>query len=365
MDLAIAHDWLLNRRGAEKVLREFCLFCDDLSIFTLFFDAEAVDPAIKQHSIYVSDLDRLPGVKHYYRYLLPWFRQGIEDHLVQNRDLLLSISHAVAKGIPHDSGIPHVCYCLTPMRYIWEPGLYESVLGRSWRGHLLQVFARRLREWDLESNEQVDYIVGISRAVQERVQRVYQRDCEVIYPCIDLDFYRPLDVIREDFYLVVSSLVPQKRIDLVVEAFNQNGKSMVLIGTGPLLRRLARRARPNIRFLGWRSDEDVREFYCKARALILPGEEEFGLVPIEAQACGCPVIAYGEGGVKETVIEEETGLFFREPTSQRLVEVIEEFERTGLDAHKIIANAQRFSRQRFRSDWECFFRKLGIDMRTC
>ncbi|MDA2927868.1 glycosyltransferase [Acidobacteria bacterium AH-259-G07] len=365
MDIAIAHDWLLNRRGAEKVLKEFCLCFEDLSIFTLFFNPDVVDPVIKQHSIYVSKLDRLPGIKHYYRYLLPWFQLGIETHSVRDKDVLLSISHAVAKGIPHQAGIPHVCYCHTPMRYLWEPGLYQSFLVGSWRGRVLDLFARRLQKWDLKSNQRVDYFVTISRTVQKRIERAYGRESQVIYPCIDLEFFQPYDVPREDFYLVVSALVPHKRLELAVQALNQNGKALLVVGTGPLRRRLARKAGSNIQFLGWVSDEDVRMLYCRARALVLPGPEELGLVPIEAQACGCPVIAYGEDGATETVIEGKTGLFFRQPTAESLLEAVRLFEGTNFDVREIVTNAQRFSRQRFRAEWQQFFKNLGLNVQMC
>ena len=310
--VAISHDWLLRHRGGEKILKEFCLNFEDLAIFTLFFRPDRIDPAIGEHSIFVSPLGRWPGVNHYYPYLLPFFRYGIERFYVQEVDVLLSISHAVAKGIPHASGIPHICYCLTPMRYLWSEQLYFPKPEWSLKRKLLNVFSKRLRAWDLASNRGVDFFVAISQTVSKRIQKIYGRPSQVIYPCIDAEFFHPLDVPREEFYLIVSSLVPYKRIDLAVEAFNQNGKSLLIAGEGSLRRKLSSKARPNVRFLGWQPNEEIRRLYSQARALIFPGTEDLGLVPLEAQACGCPVIAYGEGGATETVTEGETGLFFVE-----------------------------------------------------
>ena len=359
--LAISHDWLIRQRGAENVLKEFCLAFKDVSIYALFLHPQAIDPVIRRQSVYVSPLGRWPGVRYYYRYLLPRFPSGMDHFQVTGVDLLLSISHAVAKGIPHESQIPHICYCLTPIRYLWsERRLYFRNSQRSIRERLLEIFSKRLQDWDLESNRGVDFWVAISRTVQERIQRTYGRQSDVIYPCVDLELFQPLDLDREDFYLVVSRLVSHKWIDLAVEAFNRNGKPLLIVGEGSLRRHLARRARSNVRFLGWQPDQEVRRLYCRARALIFPGTEDFGLVPVEAQACGCPVIAYGEGGATETVIEGETGLFFRGASAASLCEAVQQFERRPWDPVKAVANGRRFSRSRFLSEWQQYFRRRGF-----
>lgn len=362
--IAIAHDWLLRHRGGERVLKEFCQRFKNVSIYTLFFDAEAVHPVIKLQAIYVSRLGRLPGARHYYRYLLPWFRRGIEHFHVRKADLLLSISHAVAKGIPHETSIPHVCYCLTPMRYLWEERkLYFPNRRPSFQEELLERVSHKLRQWDLESNRSVDFFVAISHTVKERIKRTYDRDAEVIYPCVDLELFHPANGGRRKrggFYLVVSSLAPYKRIELAIEAFNRCGKPLLIAGDGPMRHRLARRAKSNIRFLGWITDEELCRLYNTAQGLIFPGVEDFGLVPLEAQACGCPVIAYGEGGATETVIEEETGLFFRDATVEALLGAIDVFEKTRFEERRIVENACRFSSDRFRFEWKRFFQKNGL-----
>lgn len=360
--LAIAHDWLLNARGAERVLAEFCAVLPEISIYTLFLDPETVTETVKRHSVYVSSWDRLPAVRRYYRLLLPFFPRAASTLQVRDVDAMLSISHSVAKAIPRAAGIPHVCYCLTPMRYLWEPQLYGDALNGSLRGWLLRFIADDLKRHDLRSSRSVDHFVAVSRTVQERIQRVYGRSSLVIHPCADLEFFSPADLEREDFYLIVSALVPQKRIDLAIEAFNRSGRKLLIAGSGPLRAALERGAADNIQFLGWRTDEQVRELYRRARALVFPGTEDFGLVPVEAQGCGCPVAAFGEGGLTETVVEGETGLFFAESAADSLNLTLDRLERSSFDPSKIVANAQRFSRSRFRAQWREFFRRLNLDV---
>ena len=226
---------------------------------------------------------------------------------------------------------------------------------------LLKLLSRSLRSWDTQANQSVDSFVAVSRTVQERIRRTYGRESRVIYPFVDVDFFRPASTSREDFYLIVSGLVPNKRISLAIEAFNRSGKALRIVGSGPLLRRLRRMARPNVQFLGWQPDDEVRKLYQTARGLIFPGHEDFGLVPVEAQACGCPVIAYGEGGVTESVVDEETGIFFRDSTADALRGAVDSFEKNSLQEGKMIQNAKRFSRARFWSDWRQCLLDLGLD----
>lgn len=360
--LAIAHDWLLNRRGAERVLKEFCLGLDRLEIHTLFLRSRLIDDAILRHPIQSSLLSRLPGVPSYYRYLLPLYPAAAKGLKVNGVDALLSISHVAAKCVAHNPDIPHFCYCLTPARFLWAPELYEPELNGSWKGRLLDALSGRLKQWDLDCNSGVDRFVTISQTVRDRIRRVYGYDSTVIHPCIDLDLFQPSDVDREDFYLMVSGLVPQKRLDLAVEAFTRNGKPLWIVGEGPLRRRLERLAGPQIRFLGWQTDSEVAGLYRRARALIFPSLDEFGLVPVEAQACGCPIIAFGKGGVTETVIEGTTGVFFRSSTPEALTEAVEELERDGVDPAKCVENARGFSRQRFFSQWKSFFEDAGVKL---
>lgn len=359
--VAICHDSLLNQRGAERVLAELCRNSASLSIYTLLFDSTLLGSALDRHLVYVSPLRRLPVPRNYYRYLLPLFPYAIRQFQVRNVELLISISHSVAKGIPHDPEVPHICYCLTPMRYLWEPSLYQPDLKGPLRRILLRLLSSHLRSWDTQTNQSVDSFVAVSRTVQQRILRTYSQESRVIYPFVDLDFFRPTASSREDFYLIVSGLVPNKRISLAVEAFNRSGKALRIVGSGPLLRRLRRMARPNVQFLGWQPDDEVRRLYQTARGLVFPGHEDFGLVPVEAQACGCPVIAYGEGGVTESVVAGETGVFFQDRTPDALREAVEVLEKSPLEEGKMIQNAKHFSRDRFWSEWRQCLGELGLD----
>lgn len=344
----------MSPRGAERVLKEFCRFSGLLSLYVLFLSPGRIDPLIKRHVVFASTLSRLPGVERYYRYLLPLFPRAVERLRVRNADLLLSISHSVAKGISRDPDIPHVCYCLTPMRYLWRTELYGEELRSSWQGLCLKLVSGRLKKWDVETSPRVDHFVAISRTVAERIRSVYNRQAEVIYPCVDLDTFEPRNAPREEFYLMASALVPHKRVELAVEAFNRLGRPLWIVGNGPLSSRLKRRARRNVRFMGWLPDPELRDLYCRARALIFPGVEDFGLVPVEAQACGCPVIALGEGGATETVREGETGLFFDEPSPESLLQRVHDFERSRFDPRRAVEHARRFSRRRFFAEWRSY-----------
>ena len=358
--VAICHDWILDPRGAERVLVELTSGWDRLEINTLFLDSASLHPSLQDRTIFVSTLNRLPGVRHYYRYTLPFFRRGALSLRVQEVDLVLSISHSVAKSFPRRAGIPHVCYCLTPMRYLWEPHLYGKELNASWRGLALSYWARSLKSWDLETSGSVDYFVAISKTVQKRIKQVYGRGSALIYPCTDLDFYTPSSDRRKEFFLVVSGLVPQKRLDLAIQALNRRGDRLLVVGSGPLSRVLQKRAGSNIKFLGWQSDEAIRDLYREARALIFPGLEDFGLVPVEALACGCPVIAFGEGGVTEVVEDGATGLFFPKQTVASLLEALERFESIRFRPDGLRQSVQRFSRSNFRQSWQEFFAKVGL-----
>ncbi len=358
--VVICHDWILDPRGAERVLVELASGWDRLEINTLFLDPAGLHPSLQERTVFASALNRLPGVRGYYRYTLPFFPRASLSLIVRNADLVLSISHSVAKAFPREPGIPHVCYCLTPMRYLWEPHLYGKEIRSFLRGLALSYWARSLKSWDRETSGSVDYFVAISKTVQERIKRVYGRDSTVVYPCTDLDFYTPSPVKGEDFFLVVSGLVPQKRLDLAIHAFNLRGDRLLVVGSGPLSRVLRKRARSNIEFLGWQSDETIRELYRKARALIFPGLEDFGLVPVEALACGCPVIAFGEGGATEVVEDGATGVLFPEQTVPSLLEALESFDSIRFQPTLLRQSVQRFSRRRFRQSWQDFFAKVDL-----
>ena len=272
-------------------------------LYTLLHRRGAVSPAVERLRPRASFLNRLPGVHDYYRWLLPLMPFAAASLSLPPCDLVVSFSHCAAKGVRVPRGAVHVCYCFTPMRYAWH--MRDSYFGRAsfpngslGTRRVLDGVLERLRTWDRRTAAGVTHFLAISKTVQRRIDECYNRDSTVIYPPVDTDFYRPADepTPREDFYLVVSAFAPYKRLDLAVTACERLGRPLVVVGTGQDEGRLRRLAGPSVRFLGWRSDEAIRDLMRRCKALLFPGEEDFGIVPVEAMACGTPVIAYGRGG---------------------------------------------------------------------
>ncbi|HWB08157.1 MAG TPA: glycosyltransferase [Pirellulales bacterium] len=370
MKLALVHDWLTGMRGGEKCLAAVCRRFPEAELFTLLHARGRLSPEIERMRINTSFLQRLPWIKRHYRYWLPAMPRAIESfRLPADLDLVVSFSHAVAKGVRPPPGVPHVCYCFTPMRYAWqlrgdyfadeaaeEPSPLASVL-RLPRRKLSRARERlldRVREWDRATSHRVTHYVAISRTIAQRITECYDRTSQVIYPPVDTDFFIPSAVSREEFYLCVSALVPYKKIELAIEACRRLGRPLVVIGSGPEARRLKKLAGRETRFLGWQSDETIRDYLGRCRALIFPGHEDFGIVPVEAQACGAPVIAYGRGGVTETVIAADetrvgSGVFFDEPTADSLVDALRWAETHPQQLSSSLARKQavRFNADRY------------------
>ncbi len=337
-------------RGGEKCLEALCELFPNAPIFTLFHEKGKISHTIARHPIHTSFLQSFPGVLRAYRYYLPFFPAAAEAFDVQAYDMVISLSHCVAKGVKKRKGAVHVCYCFTPMRYAWN--FFDDYFGR--RNIFFKASTRfvieRLKRWDLESSSRVDHFVAISNHVKNRIRDVYKKEAAVVYPPVDTDFYVPSSKIHtEDFYLIVSALVPYKKIDLAVEVFNQLGKPLVIIGSGPEMPDLKKKAKPHIQFLGWQTDEAIRDYYRRSKALIFPGEEDFGIVPLEAQACGRPVIAFKAGGALETVIDNRSGVFFDEASTDSLAEAVLDFEKMNFNPGESRANAVRFGRERFKT----------------
>ena len=349
--VALSHDWLNGMRGGEKCLEAFCELYPDSTIHTLFYDKGKLSDLIARRPILTTRLQNFPNIFTQYRNYLPFFPKAIEAFDLKGYDLILSTSHCVAKGIRKQNGALHVCYCFTPMRYAW--GFFEEYFGRKdvFSKWLITYFMKRLKAWDLRSNQNVDHFVAISHHVKNRIRDFYNKEAEVVYPPVNTDYFMP-DGAKgtEDFYLIVSALVPYKRIDLAIEAFNKLGRRLVVIGDGPLRKALEKKAGRNIKFLGWQPDEVLRDYYRRTRALIFPGEEDFGIVPVEVQACGRFVIAFGRGGVLETVLEGKTGLFFHEVSVESLCAAVLGFEKENFNPEDARANAVRFGRERFKSE---------------
>ncbi len=357
MRVALVHDWLTGMRGGERCLEVFCELFPNADLFTLLHVPGSVSPAIENRRITTSFIQRLPGAEERYRYLLPLFPWAIGRFDLRGYDLILSSSHCVAKGVRVPPGALHLCYCLTPMRYVWD--LYDDYFGAR-AGVvprlLMPPVASALRRWDRAAASRVHHFIAISRFVAERIERCYGRHAEVIYPPVDVQRFR-LSEDPGEFYLVVSALTPYKRVDLAVEAANRLGVRLLVVGTGPEEARLRALAGPTVEFLGWRPDAEVAELYARCRALVFPPVEDFGIVPLEAMASGKPVIAFGQGGARETVVplddgpEAPTGIFFPEQTVESLTDAIRRFE----------ANAHRFDPKALRARAEAFDRPLFKD----
>ena len=332
LKVALVHDWLTGMRGGEKCLEVLCRAFPTATLHTLIHRPGALSPAIEAMDIRPSPLQRVPGIARHYRHWLPAMPWAAGTWDVGDADLVVSLSHCVSKQVRVPAGVPHVCYCFTPMRYAWDgrDAYLASWSDRPVRKALAGAVLNRLRAQDRASSSRVAHFVAISRTIRDRIERCYGRESRIIQPPVDVDFYTPGDSgrPREDFDLCVSALVPYKRIDQAVAAATRSGRKLVVIGSGPERARLAALAGSTVTFLGWQPDEVIRDHYRRARVLLFPGEEDFGIVPIEAMACGCPVIALDRGGVAETV-DDQVGRVYADPTTDGLLGAMAAWEATG------------------------------------
>ncbi len=353
MRVALVHDWLTGVRGGERVLDVIAQAFPDAEIHTLFHVQGSTTPALEARAIHTSPLDRLPGRARYYRTLLPLHPWAVRQLDVGDVDLVISTHHAVAKAVRVPEGACHLSYCFTPMRYVWDQ--IDAYLGRGWRRRLATPLVRRLRAFDVATSgpDQVDRFVAISRTVARRIQQTYGREAPVLAPPVDLERFVPSGRAPGDAYLLVSGFVPYKADAVAIDAFARSGKPLVVAGDGPLRARLERAAPPNVRFVGRVSDAELADLYAGCRALVHPQEEDFGLIAVEAQACGRPVVALGRGGALDTVRPlgepTPTGVFFDTQTPGALARAIETFEanESAFDPESIRRNAERFGRKRF------------------
>jgi glycosyltransferase involved in cell wall biosynthesis len=380
--VVLAHDWLTGMRGGEKCLEVLCRRWPQAQLFTLLHRRGSVSEAIERLRPRTSFLNLLPENHRYYRYLLPLMPAAVTSWRLPPCDLVVSFSHCVAKAVrprklreswivergsclldprstihdPRSFRVPHVCYCFTPMRYIWhmQGAYFGADRVRGVKARALERLLDWLRAWDRRTADGVTHFLAISETVQRRIAECYGRTSTVLYPPVDTDFYHPAAVPREEFYLAVSAFAPYKRLDLAIRACNALRRTLLLIGTGQDQARLRALAGPTIHFLGWQPDTVIRDHLRRCRALIFPGEEDFGIVPVEAQACAAPVIAFGRGGATETVIppdrrREPTGLWFAEQTTESLMEALTEFEkrRTVFSPSAVRRQALRFNAPRF------------------
>ncbi|MCL4486563.1 MAG: glycosyltransferase [Chloroflexi bacterium] len=351
--VALVASWLNQYGGAERVLEVAHELFPDAPLFTSTYWPAALPPAYRTWDIRVSFLNRLPIANQ--RLLLPLYPLAFESLDLTGYDRILSITSAFAHGVRLPERAEHVCYCLTPARFLWS---YEDYVRRERIGRLpravLPLFIARLREWDRRAATRVGRFVAISETVRQRIERYYHCESTVIFPPVHVERFAIADG-HEDFFLILSRLVPYKRIDLAVQAFNELGLPLIIAGDGRDRPRLEAMAKPNIRFLGRVSDDEGCELLTHCRAFIFPGDEDFGITPLEANACGRPVIAFAGGGALDSTIEGVTGEFFREPTGAALAETVRAFEDRKFEPRVLRRHAEQFStgvfKERLRSLW--------------
>jgi glycosyltransferase involved in cell wall biosynthesis len=349
MRVALIHDWLTGFRGGEKVLDALCGVFPAADLFTLVHVPGTTSEAIERRRIVRSVVQWLPWAPTSYRQYLPLFPFAVEQFDLDGYDLVVSTSHCAAKSVVVPGRARHLCYCLTPMRYAWDQ--FEAYFGPDrvgpWRSRALRPILARLARWDRDTAGRVHRYLAISQWVARRIALYYNRDSTIVYPPVDTVFYTPDSVPVGSRFLIVSALVPYKRIDLAIAAARQAGVGLTVVGDGPDLGRLTALAAEGVEFLGWRSDEEVRHLYRTSVATVLPGEEDFGIVPVEAQACGRPVVALGRGGALDTVVPGVTGILVDELTVDSLAAGLLEAAHCAWDTAAIRRHAERFSRDRF------------------
>ena len=353
MKKALIHDWFSTYAGAEKCVESFTNIWDDFEVYGLidFLKGADRDKILKGKRAHTSFIQKLPFAKDKYRNYLPLFPLAIEQFDLSGYDVVLSSSHAVAKGVLTHSNQLHIAYVHTPIRYAWDlyhQYLRESGLDRGLKGALAKYFLHKIRLWDASTANRVDHYVANSRYIARRIKKTYGKPSDVIYPPVDVDKFT-LREAKEEFYLTASRMVPYKKIDLIVEAFSQTDKKLLVIGDGPDMAKIKSKAGKNVELLGFASDEAMADLMGRAKAFVFAAEEDFGITPVEAQACGTPVICFGRGGARETVRDGESGLYFMEQNAKELLAAVAKFEQNydKFEPVKIRENSLKFSRARF------------------
>lgn len=367
--MALIHYWIMSMRGGEKVLEALCRMFPQADIFMHVYDPSALSETLAAHRIRTTSIARLPFAKRLYQAYLPLMPRALEALDLSGYDLVISNEAGPAKGVIAPVGAPHLCCCLSPMRYIWDQyHVYKAGAGPAARA-AMPIFAHGLRQWDVTSAARVDRFVAISQHVAARINKYWRRDSDIVHPPVFVDSFSPIAASeRQGYYLWLGELVSYKRPDLAIDAFNRLGLPLVVIGGPDAARRsLEARAGDNIKFLGRASFETIKRCLAECKALVFPGEEDFGIVPVEAMASGRPVIAYGRGGILDTVIDGETGVLFDDQSVEGLVAAIELFERSGLadaDPAPLVAQAWKFSEPNFAAGISRSLAAIGFDSST-
>lgn len=355
MKVAIVHDWLVTYAGAEKVLEQMLNIFPDADLFSLvdFLESEKRG-FIKNKKVTTSFIQNLPKAKTKYRNYLPFMPLAIEQFDLRGYDLIISSSHCVAKGVITGPDQKHICMCYSPVRYAWDlQGQYlkESGLNKGLKGWIAKLILHYIRLWDLRTANGVDNFIAISEYIKRRINKCYRRDSEVIYPPVDVEAFNFCDQ-KENFYMTASRMVPYKKMDLIVEAFSKMpDKKLIVIGDGPDFEKCKAKAGSNVTLMGYQSFDVLKDHMQRAKAFVFAAEEDFGITPVEAQACGTPVIAFGKGGALETVVgldkEHPTGVFFKEQTVESIQAAVKRFEKEHFDYDNCRKNAEKFSNERF------------------
>lgn len=352
--VAIIHYWLVGMRGGERVLEQLCMMFPDADIYTHACIPENISPLLRRHRITETFIARLPGGRKHYQKYLPLMPRALEELDLSGYDLVISSESGPAKGVIAPPDAVHLCYCHSPMRYIWDQ-YHGYKAGLSWPARkVFEALAPGLRSWDAISAQRVDRIVANSNFIARRVKRVWGREAGVVHPPVDLAAYGLTGEPAGERYLFLSELVPYKRADLAIEAVRGTNRRLMIVGSGSERAKLEASAPPNVEFLGRVPDEKMAALYRSCRALLFPGVEDFGIVPLEAMACGRPVIALGKGGALDTVVDGVTGLLFEQQTAEALRHAMDRFEaevEPDLDPARISAHAGGFGPESFRAEF--------------
>ncbi len=360
MKKALVHDWLNQIGGAEDVLEKFVDLNPQAPIYTSLYWREKMPAHMRQWDIRTSFIDKLPLSRKNQQLYFPFYPLAFEQFDFQEYDLVISNKSGFCHGIKTGPETLHICYCLTPTRYVWRYQQYaeQENLGSLTRA-LIPPFIRSLRNWDRMAADRVDHFIAISENIRQRIAKIYGRDSVIIYPPVDTSRFAPSSRI-EDYYLIVGRLVPYRRIDVLIEAFNKLQRPLLIAGDGRDRARLESIAKSNVQFLGYVPDEDLPDLMARCRAFMWPGEEDFGITPIQAMAAGRPVIAYAAGGALETVLPGRTGMLFKEQTAEAIVEAVESYDAKSIDVKEICTFAKQFDTELFKQKIQCFIdEKVG------
>lgn len=354
MKTAIVHEWLVNYAGSEKVVESFTSIWPSADVFTLvdFLDDDLRKIILKGKKTKTTFIQKLPYAKKQHRKYLPLFPHAIESFNLKNYELIISSSHSVAKGVRTKKNQLHICYCHTPMRYAWDEAEYylkEAKLDSGIKGFISHLVLKYLQKWDVKSSKNVNYYIANSQHIANKIKRIYNRDADVIYPPVDVNKFS-VTTEKEDFYLTASRLVPYKRMDLIVDAFAKMlDKKLVVIGSGPEKEKILAKATPNVDVIGYQDFESLRDYMQKAKAFVFAAEEDFGIIVVEAMACGTPVIAGNYGGTAESVIDGVTGILFKKQDVDSIVEAVKKFDviSHSINYREIRLHSEKFSREMF------------------